>query len=101
MLLQLLQHLLKCLHVLFAFAFSIDENVIEVHYNKNVELFCQDLIDVTLKRDRYVGQSKRHELVHKVAIAGPESRLLFVAFLDPYLMVGIGQIELGEASSPT
>ncbi len=87
--------------MLLAFTFGIDEDVIEVHYHENVELFYQDLIDITLKHDQYIGQSKRHDLVFKVAIAGLEGRLLFVAFLDPHSMVGIGQIELGEMSSPT
>ena len=76
--------------MLFAFVFSVDEDIIEVHYTKNFELFCQNLIDVTLKRGRYINQSKRHHLVLKMAIAGLENYFLFFAFLDPYLIVGIG-----------
>ncbi len=87
--------------MLFALAFSVDEDVIEIHYYKDVELFGQDLVDVTLKRGRCIGQSERYDLVLEMAIAGPEGRLPFVAFPDPHLMVGVGQIELGETSSPT
>ncbi len=86
--------------MLFALALSIDKDVIEIHYYEDVELLGQDLVDVTLKRGRCIGQSKRHDLVLKMALAGPEGRLPFVAFPDPHLMVGIGQIELGEPSSP-
>ena len=75
--------------MLFAFAFGLDEDVIEVYYHKNIELFYQDLVDIALKHDRYVSQSKRHYLVLKIAIAGPESRFSFVSFPNPYLMVGI------------
>ncbi len=76
--------------MLFAFALGIDEDVIEIHYHKNVELFYHDLVDITLKCGRRVGQSKRHDLVFEVTIAGPEGRLPLIAFLDPHLIVSIG-----------
>ncbi len=87
--------------MLFAFVLGVDEDVIEVHYNENVKLLCQDLVDVILKCGRCIGQTKGHHLVLKMAIMGPEGHLLFVAFPDPHSMVGIGQIKLGETSSPT
>ncbi len=73
--------------------YSVDEDVIKVHYNKNVELLYQDLVDITLKRGRCVGQSKRHDLIFEVTIVGLEGRLPFIVFPDPYLMVDIGQIK--------
>ncbi len=76
--------------MLFAFALGVDENVIEIYYYKNVELFCQDLVDVALKRGWRVGQSKRHDLIFKVTIAGFEGRFLFITFLDLHSMVSIG-----------
>ncbi len=85
----------------FAFVLSVDENIIEIHYYEDVELFGQDLVDIALKRGRCIGQSERHDLVLEMAVSGPEGRLPFVAFPDPHSMVGIGQIELGEPSSPT
>ncbi len=89
------------MYLLFALALSVDEDIIEIHYYENVELLGQDLIEVTLEHGRYVGQSKRHDLVLEMAIAGPEGRLPFIAFLDLHLMVGIDQIKLAEISSPT
>ncbi len=97
----MVQHPSNSLDVLSALILSIDEDVIEIHYHKNVELLGQDLVDITLKRGRCVGQSERHDLVLEMAIAGPEGHFSFIAFFDPHLMVGIGQIELGETSSPT
>ncbi len=87
--------------MLFALAFSVDEDVIKIHYYEDVELLGQDLVDVTLKRGRCVSQSERHDLVLEMAVAGLEGRLPFVAFSDPYSVVDVGQIELGETSSPT
>ncbi len=101
MLPQLVQHLLNGLYVLFSSALGVDENVIEVYYHENIELLCQDLVDVTLKRDRHIGQSKRHDLIFEMDIAGPEGRLPLIAFPDPHSMVDISQIKLDETSSPT
>ncbi len=86
--------------MLFALTLSIDKNIIETHYYKDIELLGQDLVDVTLKGGQCVGQSERHDLVLEMAVAGPEGRLLFVTFPDPHSMVGVGQIELGEPLSP-
>ena len=86
--------------MLFAFALGIDKNVIKVHYYKNIELFCQDLIDIALEYGQCIGQSKKHYLVFEMAITSPESHFLFITFPNPHLMVGIDQIELGKTSSP-
>ncbi len=98
---QLVQHPSNSLDVLFAFILSIDEDVIEVHYNENVELLCQKIVNVALEYGRCVDQSTRYYLVLEMAITGPEDRLPFVSFPNSHSMVGIGQIELGKTSSPT
>ncbi len=87
--------------MLFALTLSIDDNVIKIHYHKNVKLLGQDLVDIALKCGQCVGQSKKHHLVLEMAIAGPKSHFLFIAFPDPHLMIGICQIEWGEMSSLT
>ncbi len=89
------------MYILFDFPLSVDEDVIKVYYHENVKLFYQDLIDIALKCGLYIGQFKRHNLVLKMAIAGLEDRFLFISFSNPYLIVDIGQIKLGETSSPT
>ncbi len=48
--------------MLFTLALSLDEDVIEIHYYKDVELLGQDFVDVALKRGRCVGQSEKHDL---------------------------------------
>ncbi len=89
MLWQLVQHPSNGLDMLFALVLSVDEDVIEKHHYENVELLDQDLVDVTLNRGRYIGQSKRYDLVLKIAKVGPEGRFPFIAFPDPHLMVGV------------
>ncbi len=100
MLPKLVQHLLNGLDVFYALVLGVDEDVIKVHYDENVELLYRDLVDITQEYGRCVGQSKGHHLVLKMAIAGPKGCLPFVAFSDLYSIISIGQIKLGEASSP-
>ena len=78
----------------FVFVFGVDKDIIKIHYHENVEFLYQNLINVALKCGQCVDQSKRHHLILKIAIAALESRLPFIFFLDPYLMIGIGQIKL-------
>ncbi len=80
--------------MLFTFAFGIDEDVIKRHYHENVKILYSDLIDIALEHGQCIDQSKRYHLVLIIAIAGPESCFSFIAFSDPHLMVGIGQIKL-------
>ncbi len=77
----------------------IDKNVIQIYNNKYIRLFCQNLVDIVLESDWYIGQSKRYYLVLKMAIAGFKDRLLFIAFLDLHPMIGISKIELDKTSS--
>ena len=87
---QLVQYPSNSMYMLFALVLGVDKDIIEIYYHENIELLCQDLINVTLKRGQYIGQSKRYDLIFEVAIATSESRLLFVSFPDPHLMLGIG-----------
>ena len=84
----------------FAFVLGVDKDVIKIHYYKNIEFLCQNLIDITLEHGRCISQSKKHDLILEMAIVGPEGHLPFVAFSDPHSMVGIGQVKLGEMPSP-
>ena len=41
-------------YVIPALILSIDEDVIQIHNNKDIKLFCQDYIDITLEAGRNV-----------------------------------------------
>ena len=92
MFLQLLQHLSNGFHILFAFAFDIDEDVIKVHYYKNIELFYQYFIDVALTHGQYIGQFERHYMILKMVIAALKNHFSFIAFFDPHSIISIGKI---------
>ena len=53
-LLQKIQHSLHGLHVALGFIFSVNQNVIQVHNNKNIEFFGQNLVDIALEAGRSV-----------------------------------------------
>ena len=42
-------------HVTLTLIFSVDEDVIQIHDDKNIGLFCQNLIDIALEASRSVG----------------------------------------------
>lgn len=67
--------------------FYIDQNVIQIHNDKSIEFFGQDLIDIFLETCQSIGQTKRDYLIFIVIISGLESRLLFVAFFDTYTLI--------------
>ena len=83
------QHPLNAFYMFFSLAFSIDENVIKVYNNKDVKLFCQNLVNIILESGWYISQSKKHYLIFEIAIASYQGRFLFIAISNPYLMVGI------------
>lgn len=90
MFLQLSKYLSDRFHIFFSLILNVDKNVIEVHNNKVVERFCQDLVDITLKYSQGIGQAKKYDLVLEVAISDFKNHLLFVTFSNPHSIVGIG-----------
>ena len=101
MLLQLIQQPSNGLYIFFALVFSSDKDIIKVDNYKNVKLFSQDLIDITLNRGWYISQSKRYDLIFKMIIMSFEGRLLFISFPNFHLMVGMSQIKLGKLLNPS
>ena len=73
-----------------ALAFSVDEDVIKIHYYKNIELLYQNFIDIALENDQCIGQSKRYHLVLEMIVVGLEDCVQFIAFSDSHPMIGIG-----------
>ena len=80
----------------FALILDVDENIIQIHNDKDIKLFREDLIDIALEYCRSVGQSKRHHLIFEVAISGSESSLLLISFANSHPVIGTGKVELGK-----
>ena len=73
-----------------AYLFNINHDIFQIHYNKRVELFSKDFINIALNTGWSVGEFKRHNLILEVAVPVIKSSLSFVAFSDSHPMVGTG-----------
>ena len=93
---QLVENPTYDLDVAFALILGVDEDIIQIHNDKNIELFREDLIDVALECCQSVGQSKRHYLIFEVAVSGPESSLPLISFANSHPVIGTGEVELGK-----
>lgn len=71
-----------------AYHFNIDQDIVKIYYDKDVELFSKDLIDVTLKTCRSIRKSKKHVLVLEIAVLDTKNSLLFVTLSNPHHVLG-------------
>ena len=78
--------------MLLSFVFTIEKDVIKIHYHKDIKILYQNLVDVIVKYGRYIAQSKRHHLVFGKAITGPEDCFPFIFFSDFHLIISINQV---------
>lgn len=79
---------------------SLDEDIIQVDYDKDIELLGEDLIDISLKASWSLRQTKGHHLVLKVAVSSLKSGLLFVTIANSHPVVDNGEIQLSETLNP-
>ena len=93
---QLVKNPTHYLDVVFSLVFGVDEDIIQIHNDKNIEFFREDFIDIAMKCCRSVGQSKRHYLILKVFVSGPESSFPLISFANSHPVIGTGEVELGK-----
>lgn len=55
--------------------------------DKNIQFLSQDLVKITLKAVGSIGKTKGYHLILKIAIPGPESGFLLIAFINPHLVI--------------
>ena len=79
---------------------NIEQDIVQIYYNKNIKPFSKNLVNIALKTGGYIGEVEGYYLVLKMAISGTKSRLLFVTFLNPHLMIGMSQVQLDKPLSP-
>ena len=93
---QLVKNPMHCLDVAFALIFGIDKDIIQIHNDEDIELFCKNLINIALEYCRSVGQSEKHYLILEVAVSGLESNLPLISFTNSHPMIGTGGVKLGK-----
>lgn len=65
----------------------IDHDVVQVHYNKAVEEWIEGFIHKCAKYDWCIGKAKWHNNEFKISIPYDASRLRFISFGNPDLVV--------------
>ena len=75
-----------------AFVLYINDDVVQVNNDKDIQLCGQDFIDITLEASRYIGETKKHDLVLKMTVLSLKNRLPFITFRDSHPMIGAGGV---------
>ena len=83
----------------FPFVLGVDENIIQIYNVKDIKLFHKDFINVALENCQNVGQFKRHHLILKIAVSGPENCLLLIFLANSHPVIGIGEFKLNKLPS--
>lgn len=63
--------------------------------------FLAKILLIILKIRQGVEESKKHNLVFKIAVPGLKNGDLFIFFLNSHLVVGTGPIQLDKTLGPT
>ena len=92
MFLQLFQNPLYNIYVWLARIFNIDQDIIQIHYNKNIKLFSKDLVNIALKISQCIRKTKEYDLILKVTISNTKDRFSLITFLNSYLVIGTSKI---------
>lgn len=77
----------------WAKVFGINQDVIQIHNDKNIKFLDKDLINVALKDGRGIGKSKKNDLILQIAVLGLEDYFPFGTFTNSYPVVCIFQIQ--------
>lgn len=75
------------IHIWLAMVFGIDQDIVQVYNNKNIKLLGKDFINIALKAGKNIKESKKHDMVLKMAISSLKNRLLFIAFTNSILVM--------------
>ena len=84
------------LNVVFSLVFSVDEDIIQIHNDKDMKFFCKNFINVALEYCQSISQSKKDYLIFKIAVFGLESSLSLIFFANSYPVIGISEVKLDK-----
>ena len=85
--------------IFFLFVLRVNKNIIQIHNDKVIKLFHKNLIDIALDYCQSIGQSKKHYLILKIVVSGPESSFPLISFANSYPVINTGEVELSKLPS--
>lgn len=68
--------------------FHLNKKGFQIFDHRNIKFFGQDILNIVLKTCWGIEKVEKYHLVLKIAILDLKCYLLFVAFLDSYLVIG-------------
>ena len=73
-----------------------DDDIIENPHADNIQVFPEDVVHEELEHGRGVGGPLGAHLVFEMPLPAPECCFPFIPLLDPDLVIGVPQVNLGE-----
>lgn len=92
MVLKLIQDLIYGFYIELVRIFDINQEIFNVHHNKNIMFFNKNRVDIALKTSQSIKKAKKHYLIFEMPILCSKNNSLFVPFSNFHLMIGAGQI---------
>jgi hypothetical protein len=89
------EDLTHMLNVLFK-GIGEDQDIVEVDNAELINEFAENMVDVGLESAGCAMETKRHDQVFELSIAGSESGFVFFARGDPDEIESVSKIQLGE-----
>ena len=80
----------------FCDAAAVNQDIVKVDDHEMVKERAESVVDELLEGRGSIRQTKRHNKILEMAIAGPERGLPFVSFLDADKVVGAEKVDLGK-----
>lgn len=57
-------------------------------------------MNISLKYGRNIKNTKKYDLILKVAVLGSRNGFLFITFLNPDLIISVDEVQLGKSPYP-
>ena len=92
MFLKFFEDLINGFHITLAGIFSINQNVIKVHNDKNVKFFYHNFVDIAIEADGDIRKTKKFDLILKIAVLNSKDYFLLVIFPNSYIMIYVCHI---------
>lgn len=97
---QLFQDPLYDIYKWLAEVFGIDQNIIQIHVNKDIKFLNKNLVNIILKTSWCIKKTKKQDLVLKVTVSGTKGCFLLITFSNSHPMIGTNEIQIYKSLDP-
>ena len=80
----------------FSLVLDIDKDIIQIYNDKDIKLFCKNLIAIALEGCQSVSPLKRYYQIFEMTVSSLEKCFLLISFTNSYLVISICEFELSK-----